>query len=75
MRPADTASDSLRTSISCQRQNCLQSCATPTSERQFIIYEALRKGASIDEIYDLTKIKHWFLQQMKELVDEEERAH
>ena len=43
----------------------------PTSERQFIIYEALRKGASIDEIYDLTKIKHWFLQQMKELVDEE----
>ena len=43
----------------------------PTSERQFIMYEALRKGASIDELYDLTKIKHWFLQQMKELVDEE----
>ena len=30
----------------------------PTSERQFIIYEALRKGATIDEIYGLTKIKH-----------------
>ena len=44
----------------------------PTSERQFIIYEALRKGAEIEEIYDLTKIKHYFLQQMKELVDEEE---
>ena len=43
----------------------------PTSERQFVIYEALRKGATIDEIYELTKIKHWFLQQMKELVDEE----
>ena len=45
----------------------------PTSERQFIIYEALRKGATIDEIYELTKIKHYFLQQMLELVQEEER--
>ena len=44
----------------------------PTSERQFIIYEALRKGADIEEIYELTKIKHWFLQQMLELVQEEE---
>ena len=45
----------------------------PTSERQFIIYEALRKGATIDEIYNITKIKHWFLQQMLELVEEEEK--
>lgn len=44
----------------------------PTSERQFILYEALRKGATVDELYDLTKIKPYFLQQMKELVDEEE---
>ena len=43
----------------------------PTSERQFVIYEALRKGATIDEIYNLTKIKKWFLEQMKELVEEE----
>ena len=44
----------------------------PTSERQFIIYEALRKGASIQQLHELTKIKTWFLEQMKELVDEEE---
>lgn len=44
----------------------------PTSERQFIIYEALRKGATIDEIYELTKIKHYFLNEMKDLVEEEE---
>ena len=43
----------------------------PTSMRQFVIYEALRKGASIEELYNLTRIKHWFLEQMKELVDEE----
>lgn len=46
-------------------------CAS--SERQFIIYEALRKGATIDEIYELTKIKHWFLEQMLEIVQEEEQ--
>ena len=54
------------------KEELLQKLTFPTSERQFIIYEALRKGAEIDEIYKLTKIKHWFLEQMKELVDEEE---
>ncbi|NLH42704.1 MAG: carbamoyl-phosphate synthase large subunit [Planctomycetes bacterium] len=45
----------------------------PTSERQFVMYEALRKGASIDAIYDKTRIKHWFIQQMAELVALEEQ--
>jgi len=44
----------------------------PTSQRQFVLYEALRKGATVEELYQRTKIKHWFLEQMKELVDEEE---
>ena len=44
----------------------------PTSERQFILYEAIRKGASIEKLHELTKIKPWFLEQMKELVEEEE---
>ncbi|MGE5372317.1 MAG: carbamoyl-phosphate synthase large subunit [Solirubrobacterales bacterium] len=46
--------------------------AEPTSERQFILYEAIRKGADIEQLYRLTYIKPWFLQQMKELVDLEE---
>jgi carbamoyl-phosphate synthase large subunit len=45
----------------------------PSSERQFIMYEALRKGASLDELYRRTFIKPWFLQQMKELVELEEQ--
>ncbi|MHC4983599.1 MAG: carbamoyl-phosphate synthase large subunit, partial [Planctomycetota bacterium] len=45
----------------------------PTSERQFIMYEALRKGATVDQLYELTYIKPWFIQQMKELVELEER--
>ncbi|GAB4346864.1 MAG: carbamoyl-phosphate synthase large subunit [Candidatus Abyssubacteria bacterium] len=46
--------------------------ATPSSERQFIMYEALRKGADIQALYEKTHIKPWFIQQMKELVDLEE---
>jgi len=44
-----------------------------TSERQFIMYEALRKGADIQELYQRTYIKPWFIQQMKELVELEEK--
>lgn len=43
-----------------------------TSERYFILYEALRKGADLDKLYDLTYIKPHFLQEMKELVELEE---
>ncbi len=47
--------------------------STPSSERQFIMYEALRKGADIDELHDVTHIKTWFIEQMKELVELEEK--
>ena len=46
----------------------------PSSERQFIIYEALRKGAGVKALYKLTYIKEWFIQQMKELVEMEEEV-
>ena len=45
----------------------------PSSERQFIMYEALRKGADIDELHKLTHIKKYFIGQMKELVETEEQ--
>ncbi len=45
----------------------------PSSERQFIMYEALRKGADISNLYKRTYIKPWFIEQMKELVDLEEQ--
>ena len=44
----------------------------PSSERQFIMYEALRKGADVQTLYEQTYIKPWFIQQMKELVELEE---
>ena len=46
--------------------------AEPSSERQFIMYEALRKGADVETLHDKTHIKAWFIDQMKELVELEE---
>ena len=45
-----------------------------TSERQFIMYEAIRKGASVEELSSRTHIKAWFIEQMKELVELEEKV-
>ena len=47
--------------------------AEPTSERQFLMYEALRKGATTEELYDRTHIKPWFIDRMRELVLLEEK--
>ena len=54
------------------KEELLKMLVEPNSQRQFIMYEALRKGATVDELFALTKIKHYFIEQMKELVEEEE---
>ena len=46
--------------------------AYPTSERQFVMYEALRKGATVAQLHEKTAIKAWFIEQMQELVQLEE---
>ncbi|MBP7506506.1 MAG: carbamoyl-phosphate synthase large subunit [Prolixibacteraceae bacterium] len=45
----------------------------PSSERQFILYEAIRKGADLQELNARTHIKIWFLEMMKQLVELEEK--
>ena len=57
---------------SLSKEELLKMLITPSSERHFIMYEALRKGATADEIFEITKVKHYFIEQMKELVEEEE---
>ncbi len=54
------------------KEELLRRLASPSSERHFLMYEALRKGATVDEIFEITKIKTYFIEQMKELVEEEE---
>jgi carbamoyl-phosphate synthase large subunit len=51
----------------------MQRLNEPSSERQFLMYEALRKGATVEALYEKTHIKPWFIRQMKELVELEER--
>ena len=50
----------------------LKMLAVPNSERHFQMYEALRKGATDEQIFNLTGVKAYFVQQMRELVQEEE---
>ena len=50
----------------------LKKLINASSERHFIMYEAIRKGATNEEIHNLTKVKDYFIQQMRELVEEEE---
>jgi carbamoyl-phosphate synthase large subunit len=45
----------------------------PTSERQWLMYEAIRKGAPVKELFERTHIKPWFIEQMQELVALEEK--
>ena len=54
------------------KEELLQKLITPSSERHFLMYEALRKGATVEEIFEITKVKTYFIEQMKELVEEEE---
>jgi len=53
-------------------EELLRMLGQPSSERHFQMYEALRQGASVDELYRLTHIKPWFIEQMQELVELEE---
>ncbi len=55
------------------KEELLRMLNTSSSERHFVMYEALRKGASVEEIYEITKVKAFFIEQMKELVEEEEK--
>ena len=53
------------------KEQLLSMLATPSSERHFQMYEALLKGATVDEIHEITHVKKWFIEQMKELTEEE----
>lgn len=54
------------------KDELLQMLVSPSSERHFIMYEAIRKGATDEEIFERTSVKHYFIDQMREFVEEEE---
>ncbi len=53
-------------------EELLKKLITPSSERHFLMYEALKKGATVQELHRITCVKEWFIAQMQELVREEE---
>ena len=44
-----------------------------TDERIFVVYAALKKGVSVDEVFNITKIDRWFLNKFKNLIAYEEK--
>ncbi len=54
------------------KEQLLQMLLTPSSERHFAMYEALKKGATVEELHEITRVKAWFIEQMKELAQEEQ---
>ena len=53
-------------------EELLKMLSVPNSERHFQMYEALRKGATDEQLFAITGVKAYFVQQMRELVQEEE---
>ena len=53
-------------------EELLKLLAVPNSERHFQMYEALRKGATNEQLFARTGVKAYFVDQMRELVQEEE---
>ncbi len=54
-------------------EEILTRLATPTAERIWYVRYALKAGLSVDDIYQRTKIDRWFLYNIRELIDTEER--
>jgi carbamoyl-phosphate synthase large subunit len=54
-------------------QQLRERLANPSSERVFLMYEAMRKGMEVEELHKMTNIHRWFLTEIKELVDFEEK--
>ncbi len=53
------------------KEELLRFLKDASSERYFLMYEAMKKGVTVEELFDITKVKHYFLNEIKELVDEE----
>ena len=53
----------------CDEETLIKKLRIPNDERILYVAEAFRRGKSVDEVYELTKIDPWFLNQIKEIVE------
>jgi carbamoyl-phosphate synthase large subunit len=61
----------LEADVAEEKEQLLKAVRTPVPERMFQIARAFRLGATVDEIFDATKIDRWFLRHLLEIVQEE----
>ncbi len=57
--------------IKCDGETLVREIRRPNAERMLYVYEGLRRGMSVDAIFDLCKIDRWFLYQLEDLVKRE----
>ncbi len=55
----------------CDDEKLLREIRRPNEDRILYVFEALRRGLSVDEIFDICKIDRWYLYQLEELVAQE----
>ncbi|UFH60456.1 carbamoyl-phosphate synthase large subunit [Sulfurovum mangrovi] len=57
--------------IDCDGETLVREIRRPNAERMLYVYEGLRRGMSVDAIFDLCQIDRWFLYQLEEMVETE----
>jgi len=58
-------------SIDCDEETLIREIRRSNADRVLYVFEALRRGKTVEEIFDWCKIDQWFLYQLEELVAEE----
>jgi len=54
-------------SINCDEEELIREIRRPNENRMLYVFEGLRRGMSVDDIFDLSRIDRWFLYQLEEL--------
>ncbi|HEY9190531.1 MAG TPA: carbamoyl-phosphate synthase large subunit [Sulfurovum sp.] len=57
--------------IQCEEEELIREIRRPNEHRMLYVFEGLRRGMSVDEIFELCKIDRWFLYQLEELASRE----
>ena len=61
--------------VDCNEDELIREIRRPNSDRILYVVEAMRRGFSVDEIFELCKIDRWFLYQFQELVEREKEIN
>jgi carbamoyl-phosphate synthase large subunit len=61
--------------LDCDEEELVREIRRPNENRVLYIFEALRRGKSVEEIYELCKVDYWFLYQFEELAKREKEMN